>query len=122
LIAQSVGNNVTDNEVTGSGWISGIGIGLLECDGCLIKNNKVVSDGIFGQGIRLISAHKNTILENDVSCCGPMGQAILILQSSRNQILGNNARIRAWGLDMEFEDAWSNILSGNHAIRINGDP
>jgi nitrous oxidase accessory protein len=122
LIGQSEGNNVTDNEVTGSGWISGMGIGLLECDGCLIKNNKVVSDGIFGQGIRLMSAHNNTISENDVSCCGPMGQAILILQSSRNRILNNNARSRAWGLDMEFEGAWSNILSGNHAIRINGDP
>ncbi len=122
LITQSEGNNVTDNEITGSGWISGVGIGLLECNGSLIKNNKVVSDGIFGQGIRLMSAHKNTISENDVSCSGPMGQAILILQSSRNRIVDNNARSQAWGLDMEFEGAWGNILSGNHAIRINGDP
>ena len=122
LVTESSGNRITGNNATGSGWISGFGIGLLESNHNEIKDNTVQSNGIFGQGIRLMSSRGNTISDNEASCYGPMGQTIAILQSSYNTISGNSARSWLWGRDMVFEESWGNMLSGNHAERIRGDP
>ncbi len=122
MIHSSEFNNVWDNEIAGRGWLSGMSIALFESNDCLIKNNTAVSNGIFGQAIRLMFSHQNTISDNSVSCCGPIGQAIVILQSDHNLISGNQVQSWQWGLDMEFEGAYGNKLSGNHALRINGDP
>jgi len=115
-------NSVNDNEITGSGLFSGMGVALLESNNCLIENNTVASNGILGQGIRLMFSHNNTIDDNSLCCYGPIGQAIAILQSENNRISANQAKSWHWGRDIEFEGASGNKLSGNDAIRIYGEP
>lgn len=122
MIYCSQSNSVSNNEITGSGLFSGMGIALLDSNNCIIDNNTVASNGILGQGIRLMFSHSNTIDYNSLCCYGPIGQAIAILQSKNNRISANQAKSWHWGRDIEFEGASGNKLSGNDAIRVYGEP